>query len=138
MADRTFSLRRLDDLCRGGVGRAFIIDPTDLEVVAFLATLEGEFHIRVLGDAAAPVSDEHRLAVIFEGQLLDEVRRNDLALDVLDEAGIHRVLDQRLHFGDVAGRAGARANGRCHRNTPSLARQPPQPPTVTLTSLVAL
>jgi len=36
--------------------------------------------------------------------LLDEMRRNDLALGVLDEAGIHRMLDQRLHLGGLAAR----------------------------------
>src|SRR6478672_11276612 len=102
------------NLRRGGVGRALVVDPAYFQIVALLAALEGELDIGVLGDAAAPVGHEHRLAVIFEGQLLDEVRRDDLALGVLDEAGIHRVLDQGLHFGGLAGRCGAHANGRCH------------------------
>src|SRR3954468_23133253 len=87
---------------RGGIGRALVVDPADFEIVALLAALEGELDIGILGDAAAPVGDEHRLAVIFEGQFLDEMCWNDFALGVLDEAGIHRVLDQRLNFGILA------------------------------------
>jgi hypothetical protein len=48
---------------------------------------------------------------MLESQFLDEMRRDELALGVLDEARIHRVLDQRLHFGDVAVDRGAHANG---------------------------
>src|ERR1700730_9096918 len=103
------------NLRRGGVGRALVVDPADLQVVAFLAALERELDVRVLGNAAAPVGREDVLAVIFEGELLDEMRRNDLALGVLDEARVHWVLDQRLHLGGVAVRSCAHANGRCHR-----------------------
>src|SRR5258706_14392311 len=81
------------NLRRGGIGRAFIIDPADFQFVALLATLEAEFDVRVLGDAPAPVGDEHALAVIFEGQLLDEVRRGGLTLCVPDPAASHRTLD---------------------------------------------
>ncbi len=102
------------NLRRGAVGRALVVDPADLQLAVLLAALEGELDIGVLGDAAAPVGDEHWLAVIFEGQHLDEMWRNDLALGVLDEAGIHRMLDQRLHLGGVAVRGGAHANARCH------------------------
>src|SRR5882757_8191027 len=77
---------------RGGVGRALVVDPADLQVIALLAALEGELDVRVLGNAAAPVGREHVLAAILEGQLLDEMRGNDFALGVLYEAGIHRVL----------------------------------------------
>src|SRR5258708_38010391 len=91
------------NLRRGGVGRALVVDPAEFQVVALLAALEAELDIGVLGDAAAPVGDEHGLAVILEGQLLYEMRRYDFALGVLDEAGFHRVLDQRLHFGGFAG-----------------------------------
>src|SRR5882672_8851863 len=107
-------------LRRGGVGRALVVDPADLQVIALLAALEGELDVRVLGNAAAPVGREHVLAVILEGELLDEMRRNDFALGVLDEAGIHRVLDQRLHLGGLAARSGADANSRCHLNSPNL------------------
>src|SRR5206468_7612221 len=99
-------------------GGALVVGPADLQLVALLPALERELDVGVLGDAATPVGDEHRLAVIFEGQLLDEMRRDDLALRILDEAGIHRVLDQRLYFGDVAVRGGAHANGRCHLMIP--------------------
>src|SRR5690242_16450587 len=108
------------DLRRGGVGGALVVDPAYLQFVALLAALEGELDIGVLGNAAAPVGREHVLAVMFERELLDEVRWNDLALGVLDEAGIHRVLDQCLHLGGLAARSGAHANGRCHLITPSL------------------
>src|SRR3954462_11332772 len=91
------------NLRRGGIGRTLVVDPAHFQIVALLAALEGELDIGVLGDAAAPVGGEYLLAVIFEGQLLDEMRRNDIALGVLDEAGIHRVLDQGLHFGGIAG-----------------------------------
>src|SRR3954464_8592487 len=86
------------NLRRGGVGRALVVDPADLQIVTLLAALEGELDVRVFRNAAAPVGGEHVLAVIFERQLLDEMRRNDLALGVLDEAGVHRMLDQRLHL----------------------------------------
>src|SRR3981189_3797277 len=91
----------------GRISCTLIVDPADLEVVALLAALEAELDVGVLGDAAAPVGDEHALAVIFEGQLLDEMRRNDLALAVLEEAGLHRMLDQRLPLGGLAARSGA-------------------------------
>src|SRR3954464_6588733 len=86
------------DLRRGLVGAALVVGPAYFEVVTLLAALECEFDVGVLGDAAAPVGDEHRLAVIFKGKLLDEMRRDDFALGVLDEAGVHRVLDQCLHL----------------------------------------
>src|SRR5258705_4280982 len=107
------------DLRRGGVGRALVVDPAYLQVIALLAALEGELDVGVLRDATAPIGREHVLAVIFEGQLLDEMRRNDLALGVLDEAGIHRMLDQCLHLGGLAARSSAHANARCHLNSPS-------------------
>src|SRR6202158_5216525 len=106
------------NLRRGRVALALVVDPADLQVVALLAALEAELDIGVLGDGRAPVGDEYAFAVIFKGQLLDEMRRNDLALGVLDEAGIHRMLDQRLDFGGFVARGGAHANGRCHQNTP--------------------
>src|SRR5437016_13416553 len=55
------------NLRRGGVGRALVVDPADFQIIALLAALEGELDIGVLGDAAAPVGREYRLAVIFEG-----------------------------------------------------------------------
>src|SRR5712671_659820 len=111
MDSRSHGRPLLLNLRRGRISCTSIVDPADLEVVALLAALEAELDVGVLGDAAAPVGDEHALAVIFEGQLLDEMRRNDLALGVLDEAGIHRMLDQRLHLGEVAVRGCAYANG---------------------------
>src|SRR5207248_11615301 len=90
------------DLRRGGVGRALVVDPADLQVIALLAALERELDVGVLGNAAAPVGREYVLAVMLEGKLLDEMRGNDLAFGVLDEAGIHRMLDQRLHLGGLA------------------------------------
>src|SRR3984893_5753044 len=90
------------DLRRGGIGRALVVDPADFQIVALLAALEAELDVRILGDGHAPVRDEDAFAVIFEGQFPDEVRWNGLALGVLDETGIHRMLDQRLDFGGVA------------------------------------
>src|SRR6266851_5026411 len=153
------------NLRRGGIGRALVVDPADFQIVALLAAHETELDVGVLRDRRTPVGNEYVFAVMFEGQLLDEMRRDDLALGVLDEAGIHRMLDQGLDFGGLAARSRPHANGRYHQNTPSnyhfahdlvgnpgsthrvVARghafpdhalQPPQPPTVTLTSLVAL
>src|SRR4051812_47852432 len=63
-------------LRRGGVGGALVVDPAYPEVVTLLAALEGEFYVRVLGDRATPVCHEYGFAVVFEGQLLDEVRRD--------------------------------------------------------------
>src|SRR4051812_23038505 len=103
------------NLRRGAVGGALVVDPAYLQVVVLLGALEGELDIGVLGNAAAPVGDEHTLAVMLEDELLDEMRRNDLALGVLYEAGIHRVLDQRLHLGDTVFRRSPDANARCHR-----------------------
>src|SRR5580692_6151219 len=104
---------------RGGrIALALVVDPADLQVVALLAALEGELDIGVLGDRRSPIRCEYWLAIIFEGQLLDEMRRDQLALGVLDIAGVHRVLDQRLDFGVLAARSRAHAYGRCHRNTP--------------------
>src|SRR3982074_3880614 len=93
------------NLRRRRISCALIVDPADLEVVALLAALEGELDVGVLGDAAAPVGDEHRLAVILEGQLLDEMRRDDLALRIPDEARIPRGLDTDPHFVNVARRS---------------------------------
>jgi hypothetical protein len=59
---------------------------------------------------------------MFEGQLLDKMRWNDLALVVLDEAGIHRMLDQHLDFGGLSAQDRPHANGRCHRDIPFIAR----------------
>jgi hypothetical protein len=44
----------------------------------------------------------------------DVVRRDHFALGVLDEARIHRMLDQRLNLGGVAAGNGANADCRCH------------------------
>src|SRR5437879_12558911 len=90
------------NLRRGGIGRALVVDPADFQILALLAALKAELDVRILGDGCAPVRDEDAFAVIFEGQFLDEVRRNSVALGVLDEAGIHRMLDQRLDFGGLA------------------------------------
>src|SRR5262245_30757116 len=59
------------DLRSGGIACALVVGPADLQIVALLAALEGEFDIGVLGNAAAPVGQEHRLAVILERELLD-------------------------------------------------------------------
>src|SRR5690242_9337154 len=107
------------DLRGGVVGRALVVDPADSEIVALVRTLEAEFHIGVFGDCSAPIGEEYGLAVVLERKLLDEVGWNDLSLRVLYKAGIHRMLDQRLHLGGVGGSGGAHANGRCHRNYPS-------------------
>jgi hypothetical protein len=64
------------------IGRALVVDPADFQVVALIAALEAELDIGVLGDGRAPVRDEDVLAVMLEGQLLDEVRRNDPAVGV--------------------------------------------------------
>src|ERR1700761_7678467 len=106
------------DLCGGAIVRTLVVGPADLEVVALGAALEAELHIRIFRDRRAPIGEEHRLAVVLEGKLLDEMRRDDLSLRVLDEAGIHRMLDQRLHLGGVAVGGGAHANGRCHVGFP--------------------
>src|ERR1700730_11707143 len=91
-------------LRRGGIGRALVIDPADFQIVALLAALETALDVGLLRDRRTPVRNEYVLAVMFEGQLLDEMRRDDLALGVLDEAGIHRMLDQGLDFGGLAAR----------------------------------
>jgi len=39
---------------------------------------------------------------MFEGQFLDEMRRSELTVFAFDESGIHRMLNQRLDFGDLA------------------------------------
>src|SRR5260221_2626434 len=70
---------------RGCIGGALVVDPADFQVVAFLAALEAELDIGVLGNRRAPVGNEYIPAVIFEPDFLYEVRRNDLALCVLDE-----------------------------------------------------
>src|ERR1700687_2047754 len=93
------------NLRRGGIGRALVVDPADFQIVALLAALETELDVGVLRDRRTPVGNEYVFAVMFEGQLLDEMRRDDLALGVLDEAGIHRMLDQGLDFGGLGPRS---------------------------------
>src|SRR6202041_3798751 len=127
----SYRILLLLDLERGSVGLALVVDPAYLQIVALVGALECEFDVRVLGDSCPPICNENRPAVMFERQFLDEMRRDECALVILDEAGIHRMLDQRLHFSRLAVCDRAHANARCHV-------QPPQPPTVTLTSLVAL
>src|ERR1700686_4121815 len=73
------------NLRRGGIGRALVVDPADFQIVALLAALETELDVGVLRDRRTPVGNEYVFAVMFEGQLLDEMRRDDLALGVLDE-----------------------------------------------------
>src|ERR1700722_5204895 len=119
------------DLERGSVGLALVVDPAYLQIVALVGALECEFDVRVLGDSCPPIGNENRPAVMFEREFLDEMRRDECALVILYEAGIHRMLDQRLHFSRLAIYDRTHADTRCHV-------QPPQPPTVTLTSLVAL
>src|ERR1700716_864917 len=106
------------NLRRGGIGRTLVVDPADFQVVALLAAFKTEFDIRVLRNGRSPIRDKDTLAVIFEGQFLDEMWRNDLTFGVLDEAGIHRMLDQRLDFGGLSARSRAHADSRCHQNTP--------------------
>src|SRR3954453_15168127 len=92
---------RLLNLCGRRIAGAFIIDPADFQIVTLLAALEAEFDVGVLGNGRPPVCDEFVLAVVFESQLLDEMRRDRLALGIPDEAGIHRVLNERLDFGGL-------------------------------------
>jgi len=101
-----------------GVGRALVVDPPDLEIVALGGTLEAELHIGVLRDRWAPIGEEHGLSVVLEGKLLDEMCRHDRALCVLYQARIHRVADQRLHLGELAINRRAHADCRCHRRNP--------------------
>src|SRR3954454_14103412 len=108
-ADRTFNLpgvferrdKTLLNLCRRRIADAFVIDPADFQIVTLLGTLEAELDVGVLGNGRSPVRDEYVLAVVFESQLLDEMRRDRLALWLPDEAGIHRVLNERLDFGGL-------------------------------------
>src|ERR1700722_610521 len=100
--NRSQSARSSCNFRRGRIGCALVVDPADFQIVALLAALEAELDIGILGDRSTPVGNEYALAVIFEGQFLDEMRRNNLALRVLDEAGIHRMLDQCLDFGGFA------------------------------------
>ena len=93
--------------CRQRIVRAFVVDPTHGEVIAFLRALEAEFDVGVLGDGRTPQRGEHRLAGVLELHDLDVVRRDEIALRVLDEAEIHRMLNQRLDFRGVAARDGA-------------------------------
>src|SRR3954463_14054996 len=72
------------NLRRGCIGGALVVDPAYLEVVTLPAALEREFYVRVLGDRAPPVCNEYGFAVVFEGEFLDEMRRNKFALGVLD------------------------------------------------------
>src|SRR6266566_3739710 len=68
------------DLRRGRIGRALVVDPADFQIVALLAALEAELDIGILGHGRAPVGDEYAPAAMFEGQFLDKMRRNGLAL----------------------------------------------------------
>src|SRR6201999_2752358 len=127
------------DLERGSVGLALVVDPTYFDVVALGAAVERKFYIGVLRYGRSPLGDEYLPAVMFEGQFPDVMRRDEFAPVIPDEAGIHRMLDQRLELGGVAFCGGAHADPRCHQSCPiGSCAQPPQPPTVTLTSLVAL
>src|ERR1700761_4420398 len=98
------------DLERGSVGPALVVDPAYFQIVALGAAVERKFYIRVLRNRRSPLRDENLPAVMFEGQFPDVMRRNGLTLVVLDEAGIHRMRDQRLNLGDAALGGGAHAN----------------------------
>src|SRR3954451_15326309 len=75
LAFSSVETRRLLNLCGRRIAGAFIIDPADLQIVALFATLEAELDVGVLGNGRSPVRDEYVLAVVFESQLLDEMRR---------------------------------------------------------------
>src|SRR5688572_16623681 len=62
---------------------ALVVDPRHLHLVALVRTLELERQERILGDGRPPLSGQHCLAVVHGGHVLDEPRRNDLALRVL-------------------------------------------------------
>src|ERR1700730_3588384 len=66
------------NLRRGGIGRALVVDPADFQIVALLAALETELDVGVLRDRRTPVGNEYVLAVMFEGQLLDEIDRKSV------------------------------------------------------------
>src|SRR6201987_5730225 len=72
-------------LHRGGIALAFVVDPAHLQIIALVAALEAELDIGVLGDRCAPIGDKNFLAIMFEGQFLDEMRRNEFAFIVLHE-----------------------------------------------------
>src|ERR1700733_5166112 len=84
--------KMLLNLRRGGIARALVVDPANFQVIALVGALEAELDIAILGDGRSPIRDEHVLAVMFESDLLDEMRRNDRTIGVFDEAGIHRML----------------------------------------------
>src|SRR2546421_6188646 len=79
LAFSSFETRPLLNLCRRRIAGAFVVDPADFKIVTLFAALEAELDVGVLGNGRSPVRDEYALAVVFESQLLDEMRRDRLS-----------------------------------------------------------
>src|SRR5699024_7403386 len=109
---------RSHDLGGGFVAFALVVDPADSQLIAFLAAFEAKFQIRILGNGRPPIGDEHRLVAKLDRDRLDVVRRNDVAVRVLDEAGVHRMPNQCLECRGIATGDCTYANTRCHYYSP--------------------
>src|SRR5262245_17420827 len=98
-----------------------------------------KLNVRISSDRRLHVGREHRLAVKFARELVDDLARNRLAILVLALTRLHDVGQQGLDLDDLAlFRFFRNFEPRlfCHDCLPVLSSsaQPPQPPMVTFTS----
>src|SRR3569833_3150311 len=113
--DKAKRTRMLLDLRCEAVGRALVVGPALLQLVALGSTLERKLHIRVLRNSGAPIGREHGPAVVLEAELLDVMGRDQFPFAVLDQTRVHRMLDQGLHIGRVTKQESANTKARSHR-----------------------
>src|SRR5690625_3029069 len=128
-----------------GAGFALIVVPGDLDLIALLAALELEGQVGIARDRRPPVGLHHLFSVAGRRHFMNEMCRYGIALVVLAQAGLHDVTHQHLDLGDTIFLACADAHWPCHGSGLLLligltgasngGHQPPQPPSVTLTSL---
>ena len=84
----------------GAVAFTLVVEPGNLDLVTRRAALEFERHVRILGNAAAPVRGHDDVAIVLGADLGDVVGRNLLAgFGIFSQTGFHGVAHQRLDRG---------------------------------------
>src|SRR5262249_1247494 len=103
-----------------GHGIAVVAVPPELERAA-LGRDGGEGDQRIRGDRGMQVDAAHLDTVVGAGEGADDVARDDLAVLRAPEAGLHRVLSERLDLDDLAALRARRHGdyGARHQISPS-------------------
>src|SRR6266702_394018 len=111
------------------VGVAAILFPDERESAA-LGRAQVEFYKRIRRNGLVEIDAEHHHVIVAAGKLVDDLARDDVALVITAQAGLHLMADQGLDRKYLTLRSGA-----WHLHTGCRSEHSPPPPGMSLASV---